>query len=98
MMMNIVTTWLLSDAPFARTITNPFIAELWKDDEYYLKVTRKPVQGITLPPEYSDECMLFSWETTFLCPVKNEEYKLIVNLEHRVYERIDDVESKLRQD
>ena len=66
--------------------------------EYYLKVTRKSVQGITLPPEYDDECLLFSWETTFLCPVKNEEYKFFVDLEHRMYERIDDVDAKLRQD
>jgi len=66
--------------------------------EYFLKVTRKPVPGIVLPPEYSDECIHHSWETTFMCPIKNEEYQLIVNIEHRIYERIDDVDSKLRED
>jgi hypothetical protein len=66
--------------------------------EYHLKVTRKPVPGITLPPEYDDECMRHTWEVTFLCPVKNEEYQLLVDIEHRIYERIDDVETKVRED
>jgi len=66
--------------------------------EYFLKVTRKPVQGIALPPEYNDECLRFSWETTFHCPVKDEDYQLLVDIEHRMYERIDDVDSRLRQD
>ena len=66
--------------------------------EYYLKVTRKAVQGITLPPEYDDECMRHSWETTFHCPIKDEDYMLIVDIEHRIYERIDDVDTKLRVD
>jgi hypothetical protein len=66
--------------------------------EYYLKVTRKPIPGIALPPEYDDESIRFSWETTFHCPVKDEDYKLIVDVEHRIYERVDDVESKLRED
>lgn len=66
--------------------------------EYYLKVTRKPIPGITLPPEYDDECMRFSWETTFHCPVKKEDYQLLVDVEHRMYERVDDVSTKLRID
>ena len=66
--------------------------------EYYLKVTRKPVPGIVLPPEYNDECLRHTWEAVFLCPVKNEEYKLLIDIEHRMYERIDDVETKVRED
>ena len=66
--------------------------------EYYLKVERKPVQGITLPPEYDDECMQYTWEVTFYCPVKKEDYQLLVDLEHRMYERIEDVKTKLRED
>ena len=66
--------------------------------EYYLKVTRKPVPGVMLPPEYDDECIKRTWETTLQCPVKNEEYKIVVTIEHRMYERIDEVESKLRED
>lgn len=66
--------------------------------EYYLKVTRKPVVGITLPPEYSDECMRHTWEVTFHCPVQKEDYQLLVDIEHRMYERIEEVLSKLRED
>ena len=66
--------------------------------EYYLSVERKPVVGITLPPEYPDECMKHTWEVTFHCPVKGEDYQLLVDIEHRMYERIEDVKTKLRVD
>ncbi|MBN2720320.1 MAG: hypothetical protein JXR72_04370 [Proteobacteria bacterium] len=66
--------------------------------EYYLKVTRKGVPGIQMPPEYDDECMKHTWETTFHCPVKDEDFKLLVDIEHRLYERIDDVDTRLRVD
>ena len=42
--------------------------------------------------------MMVSSQTTFHCPVKDEDYKLLVDIEHRLYERIETVDARLRVD
>jgi hypothetical protein len=65
--------------------------------EYDLQVLRKPVPGIMLPPEYDDECLHATFQTLFTCPEKGEDFEAVVAVEHRMYERVDEVTSKLRE-
>ena len=68
-----------------------------KSHEYDLQFIRKPVMAYLTPNKETDE-VVTRVDTLFSCPIKGEEFSEVVTVLHRLYERIDGVNSRLKED
>lgn len=65
--------------------------------EYDLEFIRKPIMAYLTPDKETDE-VVTRVETMFPCPVKGDDFMEVVTVLHRIYERIDGVNPRLKED
>ncbi len=65
-----------------------------KSHEYGLEYIIKAVQAFLTPEKEVDE-VITRVDTVFICPKKDKEFEQMVVVLHRIYERVDAVNSKI---
>lgn len=65
--------------------------------EYALEFIRRPVMAYLTPGKETDD-VVTKVDVLFSCHEKGEDFKEAVTVYHRLYERIDSVNSKLIED
>ncbi len=66
-----------------------------KSHEYGLEYIKKAVQAFLTPEKEVDE-VITRVDTVFTCPKNDKEFEEVVIVLHRIYERVDAVNSKLK--